>query len=64
VTENDTTVTSDVRLEYVDNREKIRESIATLKNIIKELDNIQGSSTLIELIVDKILGVIRRLERS
>lgn len=64
MTENDTTVTSDVRLEYVDNREKIRESIATLKNIIKELDNIQGSSTLIELIVDKILGVIRRLERS
>jgi len=63
VKENDTTVTSDVQLEYVDNREKIREIIKTLKNIIEDLDNIQ-SCALIELLMEKILGVIKKLERS
>ena len=61
--ENDTTVTSDVQLEYVDNREKIREIIKTLKNIIEDLDNIQNCA-LIELLMEKILGVIKKLERS
>jgi len=63
VKENDTTVTSDVQLEYVDKREKIRGSIATLKNIMAELDNMP-SCALIEVIMEKILGVIKNLEKT